>query len=417
VFKSFRAGYPPQLWVLFWGTLFSSLGLSLVWPFLTIDVRERLDVPLTTITLLFTLQSIAGLVATTIISPLMDRFGRKWAMMVGLLASGVSLLAMSRADTLAAWAFLLPAYAMVNTMFRIGSYAMVADTIAPDRRADVYALLRMGDNVGIAFGPAVGGFLFGAAQSLAYVLAGSSQFILMFFVLFLLSETLIRARSGATSGISVLPGGAAGYGPMLRDRPFLSLWGLYILIQVAASMVFILLGLYVKENYGITESRYGLIIGTNAVMVVVLQYPITRFTQRYPPLRMIAAGALLYAAGMGVFALSRNFGSFMLGMIVFTLGELSLVPTATALVANIAPADMRARYMGIFSLSFRIGAGIGPVIGGVLSDTIAPVATWIGGVGVCLVAALGFWLLARSQTLHTAEQRPAAQPETTGAQL
>ena len=83
MFKSFRAGYPPQLWVLFWGTLFSSLGLSLVWPFLTIDVRERLDVPLTTITLLFTLQSIAGLVGPTH-QPADGSLWAQGAMMVGL---------------------------------------------------------------------------------------------------------------------------------------------------------------------------------------------------------------------------------------------------------------------------------------------------------------------------------------------
>ena len=48
-----------QLWLLFGGTLLSSSGQSLVWPFLTINIREQLGVPLTTITLLFTAQSIA----------------------------------------------------------------------------------------------------------------------------------------------------------------------------------------------------------------------------------------------------------------------------------------------------------------------------------------------------------------------
>ena len=78
-----------------------------------------------------------------------------------------------------------------------------------------------------------------------------------------------------------------------------------------------------------------------------------------------------------------------------TFGELLVVPTATALVANIAPAAMRARYMGVFSLSFRVGSGIGPVVGGVLSDQIAPAATWYGGMVFCLVAAAGFTLMLR----------------------
>src|SRR5690554_2600949 len=146
-----------QLWLLFWGTLLSSSGQSLVWPFLTINIREQLGVPLTTITLLFTVQSIAGFAATTILGPLMDRIGRKGPKIVGLIASSAVLFLMSRAASLTAWSVLLPAYGVVNAVFRICSYAMVADMIDPERRADVYALLRMGDNVGIAAGPAVGG--------------------------------------------------------------------------------------------------------------------------------------------------------------------------------------------------------------------------------------------------------------------
>jgi MFS family permease len=104
------------------------------------------------------------------------------------------------------------------------------------------------------------------------------------------------------------------------------------------------------------------------------------------------ASALLYAIAMGMFG-GQAIAAFLAGMVILTLGELLIVPTITALVANIAPPDMRARYMGTFSLSFRIGAGIGPVIGGVLSDRITPAATWYGGMVVCVLAAAGFWIL------------------------
>jgi MFS family permease len=163
-------------------------------------------------------------------------------------------------------------------------------------------------------------------------------------------------------------------------------------------MVFILLGLYVKENYGISEGGYGLIIGTNAAMVVIFQYGVTRHTTRYSPLRTMASGALFYMLGLGIFALSQNFASFLLGMVVFTVGEMLLVPTATAHVANLAPLAMRARYIGVFSLSFRIGSGVGPVIGGLLSDHIAPAATWYGAMVVCSIAGMGFALLGKRET-------------------
>jgi MFS family permease len=70
-----------------------------------------------------------------------------------------------------------------------------------------------------------------------------------------------------------------------------------------------------------------------------------------------------------------------------------LVPTGTTVTANMAPIDMRGRYMGIYGLTWSIGIGVGPVIGGYLSDQIAPVAIWYGGLAIGLAAVVGFLLL------------------------
>jgi MFS family permease len=226
--------YSSQIWLLVLGTLTGSMGQSLVWPFLTIYIRERLNVPLTTITLLFTLQSIAGFAATALLGPLMDRWGRKKPMLAGLLISGLTLLLMSQASTLLQWAILLPLYGMVNTVFRIGSYAMVADVIAPERRAEVYALLRMGDNLGITMGPGLGGILVRVGYTLSYAIAAATQFILIVFVGLIVRETVMKRDGGTLASNQVQPSPQAqtiGYGSMLRDHRFLAVWGLYILVR------------------------------------------------------------------------------------------------------------------------------------------------------------------------------------------
>jgi predicted MFS family arabinose efflux permease len=248
------------------------------------------------------------------------------------------------------------------------------------------------------------------AYELTYFLAAGVQMVLVLFTSAMIAETLPREGDGPVF-TTALPagGGGLGYGPLLRDRSFLMIWGLYILIQIANSMVFVLLGVYVKENYAISENRFGLIIGVNALMVVFFQYAVTRISSRHAPLHAITAGAVFQAVGLGLFAISRGFAAFLGGMVVFTVGELLLVPTATALVANIAPPHMRARYMGVFSLSFRVGSGIGPVVGGLLNDNIAPVATWYGAMVFCGIAVAGFGLLSR-RTARPAVQRQAGSP-------
>jgi MFS family permease len=59
----------------------------MVWPFLTIYMRERLQAPLSTITLLLTLNGVMGIAATFIAGPIVDRFGRKGPMLVSLMAN------------------------------------------------------------------------------------------------------------------------------------------------------------------------------------------------------------------------------------------------------------------------------------------------------------------------------------------
>jgi MFS family permease len=130
-------------------------------------------------------------------------------------------------------------------------------------------------------------------------------------------------------------------------------------------------------------------------MVVLFQYPITSLTRRYPSLPVLAVGAVFYALGVGSVALGSSFWAFWLSMVVLTLGEMVLVPTGTTLTANLAPADQRGRYMGVYSLTWSLGIGLGPAIGGFLSDQIAPVAIWYGGLAFGLVAALAFLWLGR----------------------
>lgn len=77
-------------------------------------------------------------------------------------------------------------------------------------------------------------------------------------------------------------------------------------------------------------------------------------------------------------------------MIIMTVGELILIPTATTLTANFSPKDLRGRYMSIYGLTWGIASGIGPVIGGLLNDNIGPTAIWYGGFVIGMIATASF---------------------------
>jgi MFS family permease len=381
--------YPSQFWLLFWGMLISTAGASMIWPFLMIYVSERLGLPMTSIASLMTLNAAAGLVASFVIGPITDRTGRKTTMIIGLAATGLLYLAMIPAETLLAFAILMTLRGFFNPLYRVGADAMVADLIPEAGRADAYALTRLSKNVGVALGPAVGGFVATASYSFAFWAAAIG------LITFSLLMALFAKESLPTSGDPPSFQGKTGlssYGVIFVDRPFMFFVLAFTLAQIGSTIVWVLMGVYAKQNYGILENQYGFIPMTNALMVVILQVFVTRISKKYNSHLMLGLGGFLYAAGVTSVAFANDFWGFWLSMVIITTGELILIPTATTLVANLAPQDMRGRYMSIFSLSWGVAAGIGPVVGGALNDYISPQAIWYGGGLIGLSGALWFLL-------------------------
>jgi MFS family permease len=388
--KSLLDEYPRQLWVLVIGMLISATGGSMIWPFLTIYVRQRLEIPLATIGLLLGLHSAAALVTTLIAGPVADRLGRKGVMLLSLFSSAAIYVVMSRAGSLPLWAVLMTANGALNPLFRVGSDAMVADLVPPERRAGAYAIIRVGNNLGIAIGPAVGGFVASVSYAWAFYAGALASVAFGLLVLVLVRETLPAGEEAHGSGD--LDG---GYGRLVRDTGFLAFCAVSTLAVIPSALMMVLLPVYGKEEFGVVESQYGFIMATNAAMVVLFQYAVTRTSERHSPWLVMALAALLYAVGVGSVALGSSFAGFLLSMIIMTGGELLLVPTGTTIAANLSPADMRGRYMGFYGLTWRVGIGIGPVLGGLLNDQIAPTAIWYGGAAFGLLAAVGFLLLGR----------------------
>jgi MFS family permease len=399
--------YPTQFWLLFWGMLVSTVGVSMIWPFLLIYASQRLHQPLAVTAALLTVHSVMAFIFSFLGGPVTDRLGRKWVMAISLIMNGMAFLLLSQAETLLEFALAMAMSGAFNPLYRIGADAMMADLIPPQQRLNGYSLLRMSNNLGIALGPALGGVVAAASYTVAFYAASVGLSLYGLMVILLARETL-PPRDVAVARTRERWG---GYDIILRDGRFMSFVGAFTLTSVCAALIWLLLAVYTKLQFGIPESRYGLIPTTNALMVVFFQIPVTRLIRNQPGYRMLAIGALFYAVGVGGVAWGQSFGAFWLCMVILTIGELIMTPTATTLAANLAPAEMRGRYMSIYGLTWNVGSGTGPVLGGFLSDNVSPRAPWVGGLLIGLASAAWFALLARRGDPRPAAQEPAATPE------
>ncbi|MEI2692231.1 MAG: MFS transporter [Anaerolineae bacterium] len=388
--------YPRQFWLMFVGMLLSSSGASMIWPFLLIYVSAKLNLPLTTVATLTTINALTSVFASFLAGSIADVFGRKWVMVGSLLGDGVLFLFMIRADTYAAFAVLMFLRGITNPLYRVGVDAMLADLIPQEQRVEAYGLVRMINNLGIAIGPAVGGFLAAASYTYAFLCAAGGMVFYGLLMALFGHETLVKEGGPVPQGAALVDA-MKGYRHAINNTPFISAIGAMAFGWMTTALVWIVMPVYAKQNFGIPENVYGWIPTTNALIVVFLQVAVTGYTRRFRPLTMMTLGMFLYALANGGVALANGFWGFWFCMVIMSFGELVIVPTSNTFTANIAPVDMRGRYMSIYGLTWSFGAIFGPLLGGILNDNLGPRWIWIGGLSVGLISTLALLILSRQK--------------------
>lgn len=394
--------YPRQFWLMILGVVIATAGGSMIWPFMLIYASGKLDLPLSSVAALISINAGTGLFSSLIAGSLADKVGRKGVMNFSLVMTGIAYFLLMRAETYPQFAALMVLIGLSNPMYQVGADAMLADMIPSEKRTDAYAINRIANNAAFALGPAVGGFLAATSYNLAF-LGASTGFLTYAVLLFLfaretLDKSTLRDRAAAPQG---------GFSRVLGDKPFMAFVTAVSLGLTAPSMLWILMPVYAKTNFGIPENLYGWIPTTNALMCVFVQYFVTLVTRKQRTLPVLTAGMLIYALGVGSVALMSNFWGFWLSMVILTFGELTLVPTATKYVADRAPEDLRGRYMSIHWLGWGLARTAAPLVGGFLNDNIAPRAIWIGGLIIGLTSTLGLFLLNRIATARRAVRAEA----------
>ncbi|MFJ6385572.1 MDR family MFS transporter [Kitasatospora sp. NPDC092039] len=380
-------GLPRQFWWLWVSTLVNRLGAFVV-TFLALYLTSSRGYSATYAGLVAALFGLGSAVSSIIAGVLTDRVGRRPTLLAAQLGTALFTAVLGFTDGRVAIAVVAFLVGFCNNATRPAISAIIADIVPAADRVRAYSLNFWAINLGFGLSSAVAGLIATHGYLTLFLLDALSTVLCAVVIFIRIPETRPDAPAGAKADEP-----AVGLGTVFRDSRFMAVVGLTLLLALVLQQGATTLAVDMGRR-GITSSEYGLVIGLNGLLIVLLQIPLTRWVENRSRSAMLAAAALFIGWGFGVTALAGSSAWFYAFTVtVWTIGEILYTPTLMGLIAELSPTHARGRYQGVYSLSWSLASFLGPAVGGVLLERAGSVVLW-GACGVCgTVAAIGYVLL------------------------
>ncbi|OCT15901.1 hypothetical protein A8709_09765 [Paenibacillus pectinilyticus] len=348
-------------WVMFMNTFSMAVGFYMMIPLLASHLLNDLMLTVTLVGLISAIRSFSQQGLSVLCGTLADKIGYKRTILIGLcirtFGFGLFGFVDSTPGLIAACFF----SGLGGSLFNPASYAYYAALSTANNRITIYAIREMLSNMGFVIGPVLGALLmhfhFTYVSLAAALIFAFAFFFSLFFLPAIQSEPSRAAYTGIWSQMKTV----------LSNRPFRRFM---VFTMVSWSLV---TQLYIAVPFRMTQmatdANIGLIYSCGAVVMVLLQVPLSKFGHaKLKPYSVMSLGTVLLAAGLFTIGLTSAMPGVYLGVITFMIGQVFLQPMMNTMVSDYAGNEPIASYFGFNSFALSIGAIIGNVGGGYLYD-------------------------------------------------
>ncbi|MGE5393745.1 MAG: MFS transporter [Candidatus Saccharibacteria bacterium] len=269
--------------------------------------------------------------------------------------------------------------------------AVVARTTNPETASIGFGIFYMMVNIGGFIGPFIAGIAL--KKSWNYVFYLSMVTIAMNFLLTLLffKEPIVK-ETGTKLGRNIMQAFRNIYLTVINWR-YLIFLIIMILFWTAFNQLYYSFPVFV-EDWVDTSDLYNALhsvfpsfaeaIGTaqgtiatvtlssmDSFFIIAFQLIVSAFVMRFRPLNAMMGGILVLAAGLMMMFSMQTGWLILLGLLIFSIGEMGSSPKFTEYVGSIAPEDKKALYMGTSFLPIAIAHKLAGWISGSPYEKIA----------------------------------------------
>jgi predicted MFS family arabinose efflux permease len=377
-------------------SLVGSIAGSSAYPFMGIWAIKHLHTPQSRLAFTYLIGAVLAGVMGYAAGHWSDRVGRRPMIIAGWgLQAIVPLLLIGVGQHVYAGLALLALLPVFGSIGGAADQAMVADLVAPERQELAYASVRVASNLGVTIGPPLGGLL---------LIGGHWNHLWL--------GTLVLATAGLAIAVRYVPRGGAyapagppkrgSFGVIVRDSPFL----LFMVASVFATMTYIatetLLPISLTTTHHLAPAAWGALMILNPLAVTVFQLRLTRWAAPIPTSLKLGIAMPLMGVPFLLLNMSDAIPVIALVIVLFVIGEMLWVPTSQAVVAALAPSDIRGAYMGAFGGTWSVGWALTPFLGLEVRSAYGDATMWMCVAAVGVLAGIIGLLAARGHDADAA---------------
>lgn len=182
----------------------------------------------------------------------------------------------------------------------------------------------------------------------------------------------------------------ANYRRALADWPFMAM----VVLMFGYTIAYFQLtsGLPIAlTQLGMGTDQYSVLLTINGGMLCLLQIPALAVFNRMSNTRVLVLGMLITAVGYAFQIGATSWHGFAIAAVLWTFGELGTFPIAATTVANLAPAEARGTYQGLYNLVWSLSNGAAPLVGGWIIGGFGSRTLWICCTVMFLLVAVGLY--------------------------
>ncbi|GEN82156.1 putative MFS-type transporter YttB [Sporosarcina luteola] len=354
---------PKKVWLLVIGMFVNVIGNSFLWPLNTIYMHDYLGKSLAVAGLVLMANAGAGVVGNLLGGFLFDKIGGFKSIISGIILSILALAYLVYNHDWYPYIIFLTILGFSGGIIFPSMYAMVG-TIWPEGGRKAFNSIYLAQNVGVAIGPALAGFV--ASVHIDYIFSANLAFYIIFLLIAYFGYKKLEIAPDRHTDVIRETGRikhrAPFYALLILVAGYLVTWLVYSQWSTTISTHAL--------SIGVTLREYSSIWTINGLLIVIGQpiiKPLIKRIENKLKTQMII-GTSIFIISFIVVSFAGSFKMFIVSMVILTFGEMIVWPAIPTIASQLAPKGRDGFYQGIVNSAATIGRMIGPFAGGVLVE-------------------------------------------------